>query len=155
MWKGSDNVRPLVCGALYRRLVMSCLCMERKDVFAAHLGVENYAVGVKCALEKIAASLRMLASKVPDHVFMEFDAVAAFCSMYREEMLLELAVCSPDVTALEAQWLTRESKVVLFNSAGEPVILRSTVGADQGCAASPVAYAMGMRRVLDRLQGRM
>eukprot|EP00973_Karenia_brevis_P088546 12276678-Karenia_brevis.AAC.1 len=81
---------------------MSTLCRERKEKFATHLGVENYAVGVKCALEKIAASLRMLAKLVPDHVFLEFDAVAAFCSMYREEMLAELADCADDMTALEA-----------------------------------------------------
>eukprot|EP00973_Karenia_brevis_P046285 6417124-Karenia_brevis.AAC.1 len=70
-------------------------------------------------------------------------------------MLEGLAACAPDMVALEAQWLTRETKVVLFVQDGTPVVLRSTVGADQGCSASPVAYAMGMRRVMDRLQRRM
>eukprot|EP00973_Karenia_brevis_P017666 2426251-Karenia_brevis.AAC.1 len=81
---------------------MSAMCKERKNKFAAHLGVENYAVGVKCALEKIACALRLLSKTAPDHAFMEFDAVAAFCSMYREVRLDELACCSPEMTALEA-----------------------------------------------------
>eukprot|EP00973_Karenia_brevis_P067982 9456911-Karenia_brevis.AAC.2 len=134
---------------------MSAMCKERKQRFSAHLGVENYAVGVKCAFKKIACALRLLSKCVPDHAFMEFDAVAAFCSMHREDMLAELASCSPEMIALEAQWLTRETKVVLFTQDGNAEVLRSTVGADQGCSASPVAYAMGMRRVLDRLQVRM
>eukprot|EP00973_Karenia_brevis_P030369 4187677-Karenia_brevis.AAC.1 len=62
----------------------------------------------------------MLAKVARDHVVMEFDAVAAFCSMFREDMLAELSACAADVTALEAQWLTRETKVVLFTSDGRP-----------------------------------
>ena len=148
-------MRPLVCGSLFRRIAMFSMCSERKERFAKHLGVENYAVGIKCALEKIAVSLRALAKLFPDHVFMEFDAEAAFCSLYREEMLEEMAECAPDMIALEAQWLTRETKAVMFVDHGAPEIIVSSVGADQGCSGSPVAFAMGMRRVLNRLQARM
>ena len=155
IWKGIDGVRPLVCGSLFRRIAMSSLCSERKQRFAQHLGVENYAVGIKGALEKISVSLSCLAKLYPDHVFMEFDAEAAFCSMYREEMLEEMAECAPDMIALQAQWLTRETKAVMFVEQGAPEIIVSSVGADQGCSGSPVAFAMGMRRVLNRLQTRM
>ena len=54
---GLNGVRPLVCGALFRRLTMSALCKERKAEFQHYLGAENFAVGVKGSLEKIASAL--------------------------------------------------------------------------------------------------
>ena len=59
-----------------------------------------------------------MAKAFPDHVFMQFDTEAVFCSMYREEMLEEMADC-----ALEAQWLTRETKGVVFVDQGEPEVI--------------------------------
>eukprot|EP00973_Karenia_brevis_P043141 5975846-Karenia_brevis.AAC.1 len=43
---------------------------DRNVIFVAHLGIKNYAVGVGCALEKMSASLRALANKLPDHMFL-------------------------------------------------------------------------------------
>ena len=55
--KGLKNkLRPLVCGSTWRRLTMSALCRQHKDVFRWALGHEQYAVGVESALEKLSAT---------------------------------------------------------------------------------------------------
>ena len=57
--------------------------------------------------------------------------------------------------ALEAQWLTRETKAVLFLDDGQIDIITSTVGADQGCSASPIVFAVGLRKALLRMRTRL
>ena len=86
--KGLKNkLRPLVCGSTWRRLTMSAQCNERKHKFANHLGAEQYAVGVKAALEKLAGPLNILLRQFPDAAVLQFDAISAFSFMLREIML--------------------------------------------------------------------
>ena len=54
--------RELAAALILQKVARRRAVEERKGTFAAHLGAENYAVGVKCALEKISASLRVLAA---------------------------------------------------------------------------------------------
>ena len=86
--KGLKNkLRPLVCGCTWRRIAMSALCGQHKAVFRQALGQEQYAVGVKSALEKLAATLGTMLKLHPDSAVLQIDAVSAFNNTCREVML--------------------------------------------------------------------
>ena len=113
--KGLKNkLRPLVCGSTWRRLTMSALSGAHKGIFRTFLGDEQPAVEVKAALEKLAATLSVLLRRHPDAAVLQIDAVSAFNNMLREVMLEELEACCPQLLTVFAQWLARDSAVVLF-----------------------------------------
>ena len=154
--KGLKNkLRPLVCGSTWRRLTMSALCNAHKETFRDHLGSEQYAVGVKAALEKLSATLSVLLHLHPDAAVIQVDAISAFNHMLREAMLEEIEACCPQLLTIFSQWLARESTVVMFTLDGRLVEFKTGVGVDQGCPGSPVAFAFGMRRALQRIRARV
>lgn len=146
-----SKFRPLVCGSTWRRLTMSALCSTHKDQFRAYLGFDQYAMGVKAALEKLSATLSVLLKMHPDAAVIQVDAVSAFNHMLCESMLEELDQCCPQLVCMLSQWLARESITVLFIEYGRIVEFATGVGVDQGCPGSPIAFALGMRKALSRI----
>jgi len=149
------KVRPLVCGSTWRRVAMASLCRERKQAFADHLGDDQYAVGTRSALEKLALTIQVLLRKHPGAAALQLDANSAFVDMLRETMLEELEVCSPTLLTAFAQWIARESTVVFFTADGRVIELHTCTGVDQGCPGSPVLFALGMRRAINRIRARL
>ena len=156
MYKGLKNkLRPLVCGGTWRRLTMSTLCREHKCQFRDYLGDEQYAVGVKAALEKLAATLNVILQQDPSAAVLQIDAVSAFNHMIREAMLEEIEECCPSMLTIFSQWLARRSTVVLITVDGRVVEYTTAIGVDQGCPGSPIAFALGMKRAFRKIRQRL
>ena len=51
--------------------------------------------------------------------------------------------------------MARESTVVFFTADGKTVEYQTSLGVDQGCPGSPVAFALGMRRAMRRIRQRV
>ena len=120
---------------------MLTLCREHKELFRSHLGAEQYAVSVKVALEKLAATLKVTLDQHPDDAVLRIDAVSTFNNMLREVMLEELEASCPQLLTIFAQGLTRDLTIVLV--------------IDQLCLGLPIAFACGMRRAPTRIRERM
>ena len=136
------KLRPLVCGSTFRRLVMSALCSERSKRFAEYLGKEQFAVGVEASIEKLAYSMRALHTKYPNATTLQFDAVSAFNNIFREEMLAELADCDEGIVAFFALFMTEPSELLLVLETGHVASFLTSVGIDQGCPGSVIAFAL-------------
>ena len=51
--------------------------------------------------------------------------------------------------------MTEASALVFVLESGEAAVIRTAVGIDQGCPGSVVAFALGMRRAINRIKARL
>ena len=112
--------------------------------FARILVIEQHAVGVEAAIEKLAHTMQALLDNHPDLFVLQFDAISAFNNILREEMLQELAVFMPELVSIFAQWMTRTSTFLLILDDGTVEEIITALGIDQGCPGSAVMFAFGM-----------
>jgi len=57
--------------------------------------------------------------------------------------------------ALIGEWLTRTTKLVLYDAAGEAHVITSYEGADMGCPGSPPIFAIALNKAIKRIVNRI
>ena len=85
----------------------------------------------------------------PGHVLLQLDATAAFNTISRHAALEEAAARAPCMVSAFATWLCRPSRAIFVQADGTVAHLCTHVGIEQGCPASPAAYALAARRATD------
>ena len=128
---------------------------QERETLAEKLGETQYAVGRDAGLDTLVSHASAALGGDPERVALVFDCICAFNSMFREAILEEIAEAAPHLLTAFALWLARPTRTVFFADDGTPHVYTATCGVDQGCPASPAAFAFGMRRALRRIGASM
>ena len=149
--KKGNGIRPLASAAVWRRVAVGAVMQQERETIAEKLGDSQFAVGRDAGLETLLQHTTAALMKDADRVALVLDCVCAFNSMFRESILEEIEDAAPHLLTVFATWLARPSRTVFFTDDGTAHIYTATCGVDQGCPASPAAFAFGMRRALRRI----
>ena len=84
-------------------------------------------------------------------MLLQLDATAAFNTISRHAAREEAAAGAPCMVSAFATWLCRPSRAIFVQADGTVAHFCTHVGIEQGCPASPAAYALAARRAVDML----
>lgn len=147
--KNSEEVRPVLVSATFRRLGLRALVKVKKEQLAAAAGTTQYGVGRKGGAELLFKQLLAQAETRPNAVFLKVDIKAAFQRLEREPAWRALQERVPDIADALKTWYSGPVEHLWRDSAGKFFKVLSDRGVDQGCPLAAAAFAVAQRTVLE------
>lgn len=143
------EIRPLLVGAILRRLGLRALVRAKKAQLREAAGENQYGVGRSSGTQLLYKKLQVQSELRPDAVFIKVDVKAAFQKMERQPALAALAAERPDLKGTLQAWYGTGSTHLWRNGAGRFEEVVSQRGFDQGCPLAPTAFSVGQKTALD------
>jgi hypothetical protein len=148
--KGSDDIRPLAVGMLFKNLVEGALSTEYGPAFTNMLVPNQFSVGVSGGIEKMIFALRSYLLSDDDLVLVDADQSMAYQRPNHIDVARAIQEAGPALNGLHA-WMniTLRNEVVLIVP-GYPDI-KITDGFIQGGRLSSKLYDLTMHFILKNL----
>lgn len=150
---GAGGVRPIAIGDVLRRWVTKAICLEHNLQVAEELAPLQMAVGTSAACEKVYRIASTYIETRPDErrVLVTLDAKNAFNSLDRQAIFDALADRFPSLVPFFWQFYGEEAGLWFRLSSGEVLIIDSEEGVQQGDAAGPLLFCLGLHAALEKL----
>ena len=150
--KGATGVRPLVCHEPLRRLLTRALIFDVHEDIQAHVGPNQFAVGISGGCPAMALSVQKLAHEHRNLVFFKLDLVNAYNTQSREDALESLQEAAPELASFLPQFYGNPSQYLYRLGRNDHTIIMAREGIEQGGAAGPALFSCGLKRPLDELR---
>jgi hypothetical protein len=154
--KPDGAARPIAVGDVLRRWVTRALMIRHKDAVRDHLGIAQFAVGTRAGAEKLVRSVDTVLTRRADggptgKAVIAFDASNAFNSANRQRIFDELQAHFPGMLPF-FRLLYGTDAPLWFRLDGEPpATVYSRQGVQQGDAAGPFLFSLGLKPALDQI----
>ena len=153
--KNTGGVRPIAIGDTFRRWTTRAICLAYKKKWEKILGSHQFAVGTSGGGEKMIRLIDSFLQENDDHVIISLDAKNAFNSASRQKMMNELAVHFPELFKFFWGWYGKPSELWYVRSNAPLSVIHSQQGIQQGDAAGPFLFSLGLRPVLQKIQNEL
>ena len=150
----TDNniqIRPIGVGEVLRRITGKCITsVLRKDTQDA-AGVLQTCSGTSCAIEAAIHATRKAFESDESEAVLLVDATNAFNCLNRSAAIHNIRQLCPPLHQYLENTYRAAPDLVINNSEGEDVYLKSSEGATQGDVAAMQMYGISIRPLIDRL----
>ena len=150
--KADNGVRPIAIGDTIRRWATRSICIAYKSKWEKTLGHHQFAVGTSSGTEKMIRNVDSFLQMDEKHVVVSLDASNAFNSANRQSMLNELAKEFPELVPFFGGWYGAPAELWYAHQNAPPSIILSHQGVQQGDAAGPFLFSLGLRPILSEIQ---
>lgn len=148
--KRQGGIRPIACGEISRRILMSAVILSTKqETIIAAAGANQFGVGRKAGLETCIHIAQILAQ---DERFIAMDLKNAFGMTLRSKMIQEVETRLPSWSYLVRRMYAHPTLHKARKFDGGTVEIEAVRGCDQGCPISPIIFSITIAPVLEKLE---
>ena len=150
--KKAGGLRPIAGGSITRRLVAKALCKMYNADIKAHVGVQQFGVGLPAGAEVMQKVLAAQAQRWPSAVVLSFDAANAFNTMSRSAVRAALEGTIPGLARACGWWYAQPTTHIYWDERQQAHEIIAEQGVDQGCPLSPALFSIALAPKLAALE---